>query len=63
MDDSRTTRIAAAPGRRVRHENGNLLAEGGEPVIWSPWWGRRLTDFDIVLVEDEADADAKKKGK
>jgi hypothetical protein len=48
-----TIAIKAAPGRRVRHEDGQLLAEAGETVPRTPWWIRRLDDEDVMLVEDK----------
>lgn len=40
--------IKPAPDRRARHENGRLLAAGGEMVARSPYWLRRLADEDVV---------------
>lgn len=46
----------AVPGMVVRRpENGKQLAPQGEPVEWSAYWQRRLSDGDVVDVV-EADA-------
>ena len=66
MNENEHRQIAPVEGRRVRHENGNLLDPMGEGVVWSPWWARRLDDGDIEVFEiaaEGSETDAKKKGK
>lgn len=49
-----TDRITIKPavGRRVRHENGRLLADAGETVDRTAYWVRRLDDEDVVFADD-----------
>jgi len=42
--------LKPAEGRRVRHPDGRLLEEAGEPVAPSEYWTRRLTDQDAETV-------------
>jgi hypothetical protein len=47
-------------GRHLRKENGQILAVGGETVIATSYWLRRLNDGDVVEVIPE---DSKPKAK
>jgi len=48
------TKIKPKDGLKLRKENGQFLAEGGETVIASSYWLRRLNDGDVEEVTDEA---------
>lgn len=54
MSNRKTVR--PADGRRVRKPDGSLLAEQGEPVVWSSFWLRRHRDGDVELVTAEEPA-------
>ncbi len=43
--------LKPAPDRRVRRQDGVLLADDGETVARSPYWDRKLFDEDVVEAE------------
>jgi len=43
-------KLKPANGLTLRKENGQFLAEGGETVIASSYWLRRLNDGDVEEV-------------
>ncbi len=51
-----TVRIKPAGKLLVRHpDNGHRhLAEGGEDVVMTSWWHRRLADKEIEIVQPDA---------
>lgn len=54
MSDIVTIRPVA--GRKVRKQNGQVLAAEGEQVVWSSYWLRRQRDGDIER-EQEAEVE------
>ncbi|WP_066667346.1 MULTISPECIES: DUF2635 domain-containing protein [unclassified Sphingomonas] len=40
--------VVPAAGRRVRKEDGQLLAAEGEAVLLTSYWLRRIADRDVV---------------
>ncbi|KEA51795.1 MULTISPECIES: DUF2635 domain-containing protein [Mangrovibacter] len=41
----------ARPDLRVRKQNGDLLAAGGEPLQVNAWWYRREAQGDVIMTE------------
>lgn len=52
MTSTATKSIMPAPDRRARYEDGRLLPPGGDDVIWSTYWQRRLDDGDVIETEE-----------
>lgn len=48
MSTPLTQFVKPAEGRRVRKENGELLAAAGEDVPVNVFWRRRLREGDVV---------------
>lgn len=44
--------IRPAPGRKVRKQNGQVLAADGEQVVWNSHWLRQQRAGDIERVQD-----------
>lgn len=45
--------LKPASGITVRKEDGTLLPEQGDTVIYSSYWARRFADGDVELVAEK----------
>lgn len=58
MSENKVLRPAA--GARVRHPDGQVLAEKGDPVVMNPYWRRKLAAGDVVEVVEQVKTEAPK---
>ena len=52
--------LRPAVGARVRHPDGRVLADNGDPVEMSPYWRRKLLAGDVVEVVEQVKTEAPK---
>lgn len=58
MSENKVLRPVA--GARVRHPDGQVLAENGDPVAMNPYWRRKLAAGDVVEVVETVKTEAPK---